>query len=356
MKVAHILFTMLVSLTLTAGLQAQAIAGQGGADSLTITLDRNVMPVSIFHLGLFWTEPETVTVHDFVIRDYFGRPIDAFITQTASARTEVPIETVKEVRQAGWICKNTEDIPHIAYVVPVRMTLTDGSVLETLMNADFGTIEGTTDLGEIFVADPHTVTWLAFNRNAATAPLPEMGEEMTEEPVAGINDADGDGVLDDADLCPDTPTGVAVDEFGCPLDTDADGVADYLDKCPDTPAGATVNSIGCWVLQGINFDYNKWDIKPQFTGVLDTNVEVLNKNPGLKIEVQGHTDSIASEVYNQGLSEKRADSAKTYLTTKGIDGQRISTLGFGESHPAASNETPEGRSENRRIEIKVLSK
>jgi OOP family OmpA-OmpF porin len=90
--------------------------------------------------------------------------------------------------------------------------------------------------------------------------------------------------------------------------------------------------------------------------VLDTNVEVLNKNPGLKIEVQGHTDSIASEVYNQGLSEKRADSAKTYLTTKGIDGQRISTLGFGESHPAASNETPEGRSENRRIEIKVLSR
>jgi hypothetical protein len=385
MKVVHTVLVIMLALTLTAGLQAKAAAGQGGADSITITIDRNVMPVSIFHAGLFWTKPETVTVRNFVIRNYAGKPIDGFVVQTASAQTKVPIGTVQEIKHTGWIRKDTQDIPHINYVVPVHMVLTDGRVLDTLMNADFGTIEGLTDLGKFFVADPHTVTHLAFNRTGLP-PTPPPAEQMLSPEGGGDSDSDSDsdGVSDAADRCPDTPAGIAVDEFGCPLDSDgdgvpdyldncpdtpagagvdekgcpldsdADGVADYLDECPDTPAGALVDATGCWVIKGINFDYDKWDVKPQFYPVLDADADVLQKNPSLKIEVRGHTDSIASEAYNQGLSEKRADSARSYLTSKGIEMVRISTKGFGESKPIASNDTPEGRSENRRIEIRIL--
>ncbi|RJP19804.1 MAG: hypothetical protein C4520_12000 [Candidatus Abyssobacteria bacterium SURF_5] len=353
MKVVHAVLMLVLSLTLTAGMQMEAVAGQGGAESITVTLDRRVMPVSIYHPGLFWTDSETVTVFDFAIRNYLGEPIDGFWIQTASARTEIPIGTVSEIRQTGWIRKNTKDIPRIAYVVPVHMVLVDGTEFDTLMNADFGTVEGMTDLGEIFVADPHTVTYLAFNRSAR-ASLPESEPTETAAPVEG--DADGDGVPDWKDRCPDTPAGVAVDEFGCPLDSDGDGVPDYQDRCPETPAGATVNSMGCWVIKGINFDYNKWDIKPQFVEVLEKNAGVMKENPGLKVEIQGHTDNIASDAFNQVLSEKRAESAKSFMVSQGIDPERVGTRGFGESQPIASNETPEGRSENRRIEIKILSR
>lgn len=379
MKAANKVLVFLVVCALVFSLHAQANAGQGGAQSITMIIDRNVMPASIYHAGLFWTFPETVTVENFVIRDYLGRPIDGFVIQTASARTKVPIRNVQEIQHTGWICKNTKDIEGIEYVVPVHMVLTDGTELDTLMNADFGTVEGRTVDGKIFINDPHTVTYLVFNRTAVPEPVipprepspldmdgdgvPDNADLCSDTP-AGVPvdengcplDSDGDGVPDYLDKCPDTPAEAIVDENGCPIDSDGDGVPDYQDRCPETPAGATVNSIGCWVLRGINFDYNKWEIKSQFVDVLDKNVEVLKRNADLKIEVQGHTDSIASEAYNQMLSEKRADSAKAYLTSKGIDSGRISTRGFGESRPIASNDTPEGRSENRRIEIKILSK
>jgi hypothetical protein len=158
----------LMLLLLLAAHPAAALAEQGRAESITLVLDRAVMPVSIYHAGLFWTQPEIVTVHDFVIRDYLGYPIDSFTVQKASAREEIPIETVNSIRQTGWICKNTKDIEGIEYVVPVVISLTDGRELETLMNADFGTIEGSTILGSFFLADPHTVKEMTFNRSSGT--------------------------------------------------------------------------------------------------------------------------------------------------------------------------------------------
>ena len=169
-------------------------------------------------------------------------------------------------------------------------------------------------------------------------------------------DSDGDGVADYLDKCPGTPKGVEVDKVGCPLDTDGDGVPDYLDQCPDTLKGAPVNSVGCWSIKGINFDYNKWDIKPQYYGLLDENIAVLKKNPSVKVQIQGHTDSSGSEAYNQGLSEKRADSVMKYFVSKGIDAGRLSMKGLGELAPIASNDTPEGRAKNRRIDIKITSR
>lgn len=135
-------------------------------------------------------------------------------------------------------------------------------------------------------------------------------------------------------------------------DSDGDGILDNLDKCPNTPKGATVNQYGCWAYQGdILFDFDKYDIKPAAYPILDEALMVYRKNPGLKIEVQGFTDSIGTEEYNMGLSKRRADAVRNYLVDKGVDPKVISTRGFGESNPVASNDTKEGRALNRRVEF-----
>jgi OOP family OmpA-OmpF porin len=168
-------------------------------------------------------------------------------------------------------------------------------------------------------------------------------------------DSDGDGVPDYLDKCPDTPKGVKVDKVGCPLDSDGDGVPDYLDKCPNTPKGVHVDVTGCWVIKDLKFEYNKWDIKPQYYPGLNNAVHVLNVNPTMKVEIHGHTDSIGSDAFNKTLSEKRAQAVKNYLISKGIDANRLTVKGMGKQDPIASNETPEGRAQNRRVEFNVIS-
>jgi hypothetical protein len=167
-------------------------------------------------------------------------------------------------------------------------------------------------------------------------------------------DSDRDGVYDYLDQCPGTPAGTPVDRSGCPLDRDADGVYDSRDQCPNTPRGATVNRRGCWELIGLNFDTNKWNIKPVFYPLLDRVVEIMRKNPSLKIEVQGHTDSQGAAKYNQKLSEKRAKEVKNYLIKAGINKGRIMAVGYGLKKPIASNKTAEGRERNRRVELKPV--
>jgi OOP family OmpA-OmpF porin len=169
-------------------------------------------------------------------------------------------------------------------------------------------------------------------------------------------DSDGDGVPDYKDKCPGTPKGVKVDKNGCPLDSDGDGVPDYLDKCPDTPKGVNVDVRGCWIIRDLKFDYNKWDIKPEYHSALDNGVRVLNLNSTMKVEVQGHTDSVGSDAYNKSLSEKRAKAVMDYLISKGISADRLSFAGKGELDPVATNETPEGRAENRRVEFNIISR
>ena len=135
-------------------------------------------------------------------------------------------------------------------------------------------------------------------------------------------------------------------------DSDGDGVYDYLDKCPGTPEGARVNSMGCWVLGDVLFDTGKADIKASMTPVLDEVVDVLNKNPDMKVEVQGHTDNRGSKKFNQTLSENRAASIMNYLIEKGISRTRLTSVGYGFSRPIASNDTDQGRAWNRRVELK----
>jgi len=205
----------------------------------------------------------------------------------------------------------------------------------------------------------------------------------------GVQDADGDGVSDEMDECPATPRGVQVDSVGCPLDGDNDGVADYLDQCPNTPAGAKVNASGCpldsdndgvvdaddacpdtpagqavmsngcakdqaVILRGVNFELNSAQLTMNAETILNGVAETLVSSPGFDVELQGHTDSTGSDSYNMNLSQNRAKSVKSYLVSSGVEANRLTARGYGEEQPIASNDTKDGRAQNRRVELKVI--
>ncbi|MEJ0036570.1 MAG: OmpW family outer membrane protein [Gammaproteobacteria bacterium] len=168
-------------------------------------------------------------------------------------------------------------------------------------------------------------------------------------------DSDGDGVRDDLDKCPNTPPGTQVDAAGCPLDSDHDGVPDYLDKCPGTPAGIKVDEQGCEVdeviLRGVNFETNSATLTPQSSTTLDDVVAVLKQRPNAAAEIHGYTDSRGPDAFNQKLSERRAASVVAYLVARGIPSENLVARGFGEASPIASNETADGRAQNRRVTV-----
>jgi outer membrane protein OmpA-like peptidoglycan-associated protein len=106
-------------------------------------------------------------------------------------------------------------------------------------------------------------------------------------------------------------------------------------------------------LRGVNFDFNKATIKSDSAAILDDAVATLNKASTVNVDVVGHTDSVGSESYNQKLSERRAEAVMGYLVDHGISASRLSSSGRGESEPVASNDTKEGRYENRRVELRT---
>jgi outer membrane protein OmpA-like peptidoglycan-associated protein len=109
------------------------------------------------------------------------------------------------------------------------------------------------------------------------------------------------------------------------------------------------------VIAGIEFDFGKSTIRPGSRPLLDEAAKILNDYPDLQVEIAGHTDNVGAEETNIALSEKRAESVKSYLVSKGVAEERIKTRGAGPSEPLESNDTPEGRQKNRRIEFKLLT-
>jgi OOP family OmpA-OmpF porin len=134
-------------------------------------------------------------------------------------------------------------------------------------------------------------------------------------------------------------------------DSDNDGVWDENDLCPNTPIGAQVNIKGCWSFGDALFDTNKTDIKQNAHTLLNHAYTIFVKNPGMKVTLKGHTDSRGSAQYNKDLSLRRANAVKAYLVNKGIASSRLTCKAFGESSPIATNDTKEGRSLNRRVEL-----
>ena len=179
-------------------------------------------------------------------------------------------------------------------------------------------------------------------------------------------DADGDRVYDGLDRCPNTATGLEVDAVGCPIarDADADGVDDTKDKCPGTAAGTRVDAAGCpilfteertpVVLRDVTFETGRSVLRPASFAALDQVAASLVANPTIRIEIAGHTDAVGAEAYNLRLSQSRADAVRAYLAEKGVDASRMTARGYGETQPVASNASPEGRAQNRRVELRQV--
>jgi outer membrane protein OmpA-like peptidoglycan-associated protein len=108
------------------------------------------------------------------------------------------------------------------------------------------------------------------------------------------------------------------------------------------------------VLQGTNFAFDSAELTPEARSTLDEQATVLEQESDVRVKIEGHTDSIGPEAYNQGLSERRAKAVKEYLISKGISADRLETEGYGPSNPIAPNDTREGRAMNRRVDVKVL--
>jgi len=108
-----------------------------------------------------------------------------------------------------------------------------------------------------------------------------------------------------------------------------------------------------FALEGVLFETNKATILPASSVILEQAYTALTNNPDVKVVIVGHTDSVGSETSNQSLSQRRADSVKNWLVTRGISADRMKTLGKGELSPRATNDTPAGRTLNRRIEFEV---
>lgn len=108
------------------------------------------------------------------------------------------------------------------------------------------------------------------------------------------------------------------------------------------------------VLRGIQFDFDKSNIKPEFQPILDEAVSTLKAKPDVKVVIAGYTDSIGTAQYNMVLSNQRAKAVYTYFVSKGIAASRLQTVGNGMNDPVASNATADGRAMNRRVELQIV--
>ena len=199
-------------------------------------------------------------------------------------------------------------------------------------------------------------------------PGPATGDGCPQRAVepAAPSDSDGDGVHDQHDGCPERAEDRDGhdDSDGCPDDdNDGDGVADASDGCPDE-AGPGDNR-GCPRVydfvhvteravrldQDVLFRSGRADLKAASFPLLNTVAQVLADHPGMRIEVQGHTDNRGSDDHNLQLSEQRAQAVRDYLVRQGVAADRLGARGFGETRPIESNQTAAGRATNRRVEL-----
>jgi len=205
------------------------------------------------------------------------------------------------------------------------------------------------------------------------------------------SDRDSDGVVDARDACPDSAGPIAL--IGCP-DRDGDGVPNYLDKCPDVPGSPKNNGCpipdtdgdginddedACPLVKGLASNHGCPPIKKEVISrvnhaaeriffvrakdvieknsyeELDRVVEILKSDPTLHLHIEGHTDNEGTDQRNQNLSDRRARAVKHYLEKKGIADKRMDYKGYGSTRPIASNSTPEGMAQNRRVEMKLTN-
>ena len=197
-------------------------------------------------------------------------------------------------------------------------------------------------------------------------------------------DSDGDGIVDGRDACAGTPRGAAVDGRGCVpaptapttptpapaapavRDLDDDGVLNTEDRCPGTPKGDKVDDDGCTVLfgsavnsttvtlRGVVFPSGRDELTASARAVLDAVAAQLIEMRGFRVEIAGHSDAQGAQTANLRLSLARAEAVRAYLVMKGVPAERLTARGYGPTKPIASNKTPAGRAQNRRVELRKI--
>jgi len=147
--------------------------------------------------------------------------------------------------------------------------------------------------------------------------------------------------------------GVAGAAVGGAIGYQLDKQAKELEQIPNMEVARQEDSLLVTMSEAVLFDINSAALKPQAQTVLGQTADVMVRYPDSDLLVKGHTDSTGSERYNQELSERRAKSVQNFLIAKGVAAQRITAIGFGMTMPVASNDTPDGREKNRRVEIEI---
>jgi outer membrane protein OmpA-like peptidoglycan-associated protein len=200
---------------------------------------------------------------------------------------------------------------------------------------------------------------------------PQKAGPKTDDPkTTGCPDKDSDKIIDDVDACPEQAGVPDPDpkKNGCPPnpDRDGDGILNEQDACPDAagPADKNPKKNGCpaarveqgqiRILEQVQFAYNSANILKASDFVLNAVAKILVDHPEIKaVRVEGHTDNKGGDAFNKKLSQKRAESVAAWLVKHGIAKDRLSSAGFGKERPIDTNDTDEGRANNRRVEFHI---
>lgn len=170
------------------------------------------------------------------------------------------------------------------------------------------------------------------NRSRSTASAPSAPSRPTPTPTP--QDSDRDGVVDADDQCPDTPRSYAVDADGCPIPVEEVARVELL----------------------VNFEFDRSEVQDRYLPEIEQVANFMDQYPDTMVELEGHTDSVGTDAYNQALSQRRANAVRQVMIERfGVPASRVSAEGFGESQPVASNESAAGRAQNRRV-ITVIIK
>lgn len=281
---------------------------------------------------------------------YFAGPEDTWNPYVSAGvgHADFGVDSASAIRNAG----TNHDETRVNVGTGVRYNVTDTFSLRGDLREFHGIDESTFDTQ---VSLGFSLAFARTTSDPAPAPTPA--------PVpAKPSDADKDGVIDGRDQCPGTPAGTDVDAAGCELDSDHDGVVNSADHCPNTTADAKVGTKGC---EGVTKTIETFEIEVQFPlnsaeigDAYDAEIrrvaDFLKANPNTLVEIAGHSDNTGAADYNQDLSQSRAEAVAARLTNAlGVAPQRVSATGYGESQPIATNDTPQGRAANRRVEARI---
>ena len=228
------------------------------------------------------------------------------------------------------------------YPSDIKILLENGDLLTGILKQDH--IRVTPDAVAEFTVAKSSIRSIQFN-------APKMvlkrfaGNSLSEE------DSDGDGIPDYADICMDTPRGVAVSNDGCAAESMLAKVGTEKNTRRASAKNIRHQAEIIREFNNILFDFDQYELKPQYYSILDEVAAVLSQNPATTVEIKGYTDNIGTADYNLNLSEKRARAVKKYFVRRGVEGDRLFPRGYGFTVNAASNDTEAGRALNRRVEL-----